>query len=216
MLIGVQKRFVFVANSKTASTSIEKTLRPHAEIERGGSPNRKHIHMRAALKEYDFLFGNPAYAPETFFRFGVMRDPLDWLQSWFRYRRGNKVHSPLPREMTFEEFWQKKDWNIQRKDGTRNLQRRFFTGADDEMLVDYIIPYEDLGTHFGLICESMGLKSPLQERNVSRIKDTEDELSDSLKSEICEFFAQDYELLGQIEKLNEEGLQHLKKTQALL
>ena len=84
------------------------------------------------------------------------------------------------------------------------------------MLVDYIIPYEDLGTHFGLICESMGLKSPLQERNVSRIKDTEDELSDSLKSEICEFFAQDYELLGQIEKLNEEGLQHLKKTQALL
>ena len=90
MLIGVKKRFVFVANSKTASTSIEKALVPHAEIQRGGGSNRKHIFLRAGLREYGFLFERKKYAADTFFKFGVMRDPVEWIQSWYRYRRATR------------------------------------------------------------------------------------------------------------------------------
>jgi hypothetical protein len=216
LLISIQKRFVFVANSKTASTSIENTLRPQAEIERGGTPRRKHIPMREVLKEYDFLFGNPAYAPDTFFRFGVMRDPLDWLQSWYRYRRGNKVRNPLPADMSFEEFWQKKDWNIQRKNGARNLQRRFFDGPNGNILVDYIIPYDDLARHFGLICAEMGLENPLQEKNVSHIRETESAFPEGLEAEIRDYYARDYALLEQLETLNTKGLEHLKETRSIL
>ena len=105
MLIGVKKRFVFIANSKTASTSIEHSLVGQAEIQRGGGPQRKHIYLRDALPEYDFLFGRDGYGIESFFTFGVMRDPVSWIQSWYRYRCGNKVESPLPAGMSFGEFW---------------------------------------------------------------------------------------------------------------
>ncbi|CAI8296400.1 MAG: Uncharacterised protein [Hyphomonas sp. TMED17] len=90
MLISISKRFLFIANSKTASTSLSKALRPYAEIERQGSPDRKHVSMGAVLDHYKFLFELPPFAPDTFFRFGVIRDPLDWIHSWYRYRQRAK------------------------------------------------------------------------------------------------------------------------------
>ena len=38
MLIGIEKRFIFVANTKTASTAIERVLDPLADYRHGGSP----------------------------------------------------------------------------------------------------------------------------------------------------------------------------------
>ena len=126
MLIGVEKRFIFVANTKTASTSIEHALMDHAEIHRGGSPARKHIPLVQVYKFYDFLFGQPAHRPASYFAFGVMRDPIEWVISWFRYRKGNKVENGLPQDMTFAQFWERNDWNITRPDGRRHLQRQMF------------------------------------------------------------------------------------------
>lgn len=209
MLISVRKRFVFVANSKTASTSIEQALSTHAEIMRGGTAQHKHISMREALREYAFLFDQPAYAPDTFFRFGVMRDPIDWIQSWYRYRRGNKVANPLPQDLSFEEFWARKDWNIQRANGKKHLQRDFFVGADGTVLVDCIIPYREIGTQFGAICDALGIKSTLPRKNVSNIQDTGTDLSDDLKAEMTAFYAEDYALLDQVAELNSAGMEKL-------
>ena len=55
MLIGVKKRFVFIANSKTASTTIESMLTPFAEINRVGSPQRKHVSWGEVLEEYSLV-----------------------------------------------------------------------------------------------------------------------------------------------------------------
>lgn len=50
MLIGVHKRFVFVANTKTASTSIEHVLMEHSECLALGNPRRKHMPLADVLK----------------------------------------------------------------------------------------------------------------------------------------------------------------------
>ncbi len=210
MLIGVRKRFVFVANSKTASTSIVGALGGHAEIMRGGTPQNKHIHMRDALREYDFLFGQPDHAPDRFFRFGVMRDPIDWIQSWHRYRRGNKVERQLPEDMSFEDFWARKDWNIKRLNGQKNLQSDFFLDTNGQVLVDYIIPYQDIAPHFEKISTALGVKNPLPQRNVSRIKRTDVKLAETLQAEMTEFYADDYALLDRIADINTVGAQKLQ------
>lgn len=209
MLIGVRKRFVFVANSKTASTAIEQALINHAEIHRGGSPQRKHIPLREAVKDYDFLFGQPAYRLDSFFSFGVLRDPVDWILSWFRYRKGNKVASPLPPEISFTEFWRRNDWNRRLPDGKPRLQREFFLAEDDTPLADYLIPYEDIDTHFARICEGLGVKVPLRKENVSKIRPEAEGVPPELMDEVRAFYAADYALRAQLPALNAAGLEKL-------
>ena len=215
MLIGVRNRFVFIANSKTASTSIEHSLVGHAEIQRGGGPQRKHIYLRDALSEYDFLFGRDGYGIESFFTFGVMRDPVSWIQSWYRYRCGNKVESPLPAGMSFGEFWALNDWNRTMLQGVPRLQSYFFTDKAGASIVDYIIPYSQLADHFTTICEGLGIKSPLQSKNVSKVKGREIAIAPELAEEMRTFYAEDYALMAQIPQINAVGLAKLKARRQL-
>jgi hypothetical protein len=160
MLIGVKKRFVFVANSKTASTTIESVLTPFAEINRVGSPQRKHISWGRVLEEYSFLFGLRKYSPETFFKFGVIREPADWVRSWFNYRLGNpRVEDPLPRETNFNDWWRNsKDWVKDVK------QWKKFAGAQGECAMDVLIPLDELHSVFPLVLGRIGLPQELPAR----------------------------------------------------
>ena len=81
MLIGIEKRFIFVANTKSASSAVEQLLAPHAELRTGDRPALKHRSMRGALQKLDFLFGDPRHPPESFFKSGIMRDPIARIHS---------------------------------------------------------------------------------------------------------------------------------------
>jgi hypothetical protein len=216
MLIGVRKRFVFVANSKAASTAIEAALMDHAEIHRIVGPRRKHVALTEVLDIYGFLFDQPAYAPETFFKFGVLRDPIAWIHSWYRYRKGNATEAPLPAGMDFAAFWARRDWNFRMPDGSKRLQSRFFTGPDGAPIVDYLIPYEALEEHFALICQRLGLAARLGRANVSRIgADAEPALPAALIDELRAFYAEDYALRARMAAVNADGLARLDARRAV-
>lgn len=211
MLIGVEKRFVFIANSKSASTSIEKALMVHAEIHRGGTPQRKHILLRATLRDYDFLFGREGYGAGGFFKFGVMRDPAEWIQSWYRYRMGNKVAHRLAEGTSFESFW--KDWVAQAgRPGKKRLQSNFFTRRNGTLIADYIIPYPDLENHFATIMQGLGIDARLPHQNVSKIRQMDTPPSEALMGEIRDHFAEDYAILARLDQINAQGLKHLHAT----
>jgi hypothetical protein len=209
MLIGVYKRFVFVANTKAASTSIEAALLNHSEIARHGTPERKHVRLGEALGIYHFLFGQEKFAPARFFVFGVMRDPLDWIHSWYRYRRGNDIAAPLPAGMDFAAFWAAQDWNIRRADGSKYLQRDMFTGRDGAIAADVIIPYDRLDAMFPEICALLGVPGGLPRRNVSRLVQPLD-IAPALAAEMRDFYAEDYALWESLPDLNARGLEKLR------
>jgi hypothetical protein len=164
MLIGVKNKFVFIANSKASSTSIETALRKFAEVERGGSPRRKHIQWREAREEYAFLFDCEGHTPERFFRFGVVRDPVSWVVSWYNYRLGSRrVRNALPADMTFEQFWRRDDWV------KRASQRAHFVDSDGTCRFDLIVPLDALDRAFPTITRFLGLPAiSLPKKNVSR------------------------------------------------
>lgn len=210
MLLSFEKRFLFVANTKTASTSIEVALTPYAEIVRGGTPERKHTPLSQLYELYDEVFREPGQEPQTFFTFGVMRDPIEWIGSWFRYRKGNQVDAPLPADLGFDAFWARKDWNIQRPNGAgKNLQRDMFCAPDGTVLADVIIPHHKLGQVFGEICELLDITSPLERHNVSQIAKTQDH-PPALLAEMRDFYAEDYELFDRLDSLNAKGLERLR------
>ena len=104
MQIFFKQNIAMLAVPKTGTTALESALRSKADIQFKG--RRKHM-SAAAFDTYCAPFLKKAYGltPE---RVAVMRDPLDHLRSWYKYRTrdallGNKKSSA---GMTFEAFVQ--------------------------------------------------------------------------------------------------------------
>jgi len=209
MLISVQKRFVFVANTKAASTAIEALLAPHAEIARPGGPAFKHSSLGKIRFDYGFLFDLPEYPFDSFFSFGVIRDPAEWLGSWFRYRKGNKVESPLPADLSFEEFWHRRDWNILRADGEPLLQRDMFCDPEGRIVADMLLPHDRLDVLVPQVLDGLGIEGALERKNVSRLGPETLEIPEHVRAEMREYYAPDYAILAEIDRYIDRGLARL-------
>lgn len=209
MLISIEKRFFFIANTKTASTSIEHVLLPYTDIFRGGTPERKHIQMRQAIRSYPFLFNQKPFQPGDFFRFGVMREPMDWIASWFRYRKGNRTAVPLPDDMDFRAFWKQADWNVRLRNGSPTLQSTMFCNPRGVSLVDYIIPYHQLDDVFADICKELKLPVSLPKMNVSALQESA-VIPEDMKAELRDHYAEDYALWDSLPEINAKGMKRLR------
>lgn len=205
MLISFQKKFIFVANTKTASSSIEAALAPYSDIFLSQDPWEKHQSI------YDFsqhnlrLLQSDGHRFEDFFIFGVMRDPIEWIHSWFRYRKGNKVESPLSYNLSFQDFWNKKDWNIQRQNGRKFLQSDLFLAPDGRVMTDMILPYHNLAHEFKQLCASFGIAPKLQKLNESFIRPDHAPLSKKMVSQMQLYYERDYRLLRELDNINSCG-----------
>jgi hypothetical protein len=85
MLISVGRKLVYLALPKTGTTAVEQALRPHCDIVFGKAPGVKHVNYaryRRVVRPMLRDFG--AANAETVC---VLREPVDWLHSWWRYRR---------------------------------------------------------------------------------------------------------------------------------
>jgi hypothetical protein len=187
MIIGVGKRFVFIANSKAASTTIEELLAPHATHRPTGAPALKHMSWIRARRDYAFVFDDPAHPESAFFRFGVIREPADWVLSWYNYR-SFRPRSGISRGYTFDDFWAKPDW-IKRKD-----QSTRFTDADGVCRFDLLIPYQHLGEALPRVMEILGIECG-PERRLNRSKGTlrREEVEPRLWEEINAYYAADFD-----------------------
>lgn len=215
MLISISRRFIFVAVSKTGSTAIESALASAADVSASAGPAAKHAGIARILKEYDSLFSQERYCAESFFKFAVLRDPVDRLNSWYRYRIGNNPRSRLPPETSFLEFLEMKDFALVRpEDGRPNAQIEYLRDETGRLLVDYLIPYEKLEQHFEILSRGIGGTGKLQRQNVSRITAKDSPVPDQLLPKLHDFFWEDYELIERLPEINERGLARLCETRA--
>ena len=84
MLISVRRQLAFLAMPKTGTTAVEQSLAPLCEIVFGGRPDVKHMNLRGFQRfMLPYLETVGAGDVETVC---VVREPVDWLSSWFRYR----------------------------------------------------------------------------------------------------------------------------------
>jgi hypothetical protein len=214
MLISVRHKFLFVANTKAASTSIEAILGPYAEIAHPGGPHGKHLPLSRIRADYWFLFKTPVLPFSGFFRFGVMRDPVDWILSWYRYRKGNKVESPLPDSMTFEQFWRAGDWNIHMASGAPYGQSRIFVDADGAPMADMILPYPQLEAQLPPVLALLGVNARMPKLNVSTIPPDHASVPADLAEEVRTHYATDYALWNRLTDINAAGLARLRQSRA--
>lgn len=84
MLVFWEERLVVLATPKTGSTALAALLAPYASVVLRGPPGLRHMGARGYARHVAPLLA--AAGAEGFETFALMREPLDWLASWYRYR----------------------------------------------------------------------------------------------------------------------------------
>lgn len=84
MLIFWEARLVLLATPKTGSSAIESVLAPRATIAITDPPALKHTSLRRYRRHIAPFLNDPD--GRAFTVVALMREPVDWLASWYRYR----------------------------------------------------------------------------------------------------------------------------------
>ncbi len=85
MLVFFDERLVLLAVPKTATTAYENALRDRADMVISDPPELKHAPLYRYNRFFRPMFEKICNAQmETM---AVMREPISWLGSWYRYRR---------------------------------------------------------------------------------------------------------------------------------
>ncbi|MDQ9172263.1 sulfotransferase family 2 domain-containing protein [Oxalobacteraceae bacterium R-40] len=210
MLISFSKRFLFIANTKTASTTIERNLRRHADISISATRLGKHMSYSQVLKNFKFVFRKSGAAADEYFRFGVIREPVDWVVSWYNYRHRDQLMSNSAKMkksthgITFEEFVFEMMKPANRgKFAHIGNQLAKFTANDGSLGVDYLIPLSRVETELQIIATELGIKKafPKEKKSANAsprvigVNDVTPEIASKLRT----YFAEDLDTFHRAE-----------------
>lgn len=153
MLISETHQFIFLAVAKTGSSSIEQALAPY----RSPLTNqfKKHATCTRVKREL------PTALWQQFFKFAFVRNPYDYVQSWYFYRQREELADPHhPRhhlytgDTTFEEFVE----NFGQQEWILNQVAWVAPPSTDfQMQLDYVGRYETLDQDYRVICDRLGI-----------------------------------------------------------
>lgn len=204
MLISVSYRFVFVANTKAASTAIEHILKEYSEIAIRHQAYGKHWpcnRIRRVFSAYVREFEMPF---DALLRFGVVRDPVDWALSWYNYRR-RKALSPDSKNschrVSVSEFISELAKRRSRKPfAAIGTQARRFTDRQGALSVDWLIPYPALPKALPALGASLGIPDRVdikkEVRNASPTHVTRKDLTEAQRETIRNALAKDEALFN--------------------
>src|SRR4051812_39959950 len=142
MLFSLTKKFIFIANQKTASTSIEKVLAPHADLRLLRSEFGKHLPFARVIEHFGWL--TTRVALKELFIFGVMREPVDYVLSMYNAHckeRFRGIPHLYTGGMSFEKFLSV--WVPNHPDQMKPQISRFMS-ADGKMVANLLISYDRL------------------------------------------------------------------------
>lgn len=104
MLVFWKARLVLLAVPKTGSTALEAAFGPHADVVLRHPQRLKHMNLARYQTHFQkLLCGNEDRRMDVV---AVAREPVDWLSSWYRYRRRDALSGSdrSTRDMSFEAF----------------------------------------------------------------------------------------------------------------
>lgn len=170
MLVFWDQRLVFLATPKTGSTAIAMALESLAAVSVQRPPVLKHTTVQRFHR-----FVGPylkAASGHDFTTVALMREPVDWLGSWYRYRQREDLLDEVAstRNMTFDDF--ANAYCDKPQPGFANVgsQARFLTPEGREP-VDRIFSYEKIETFVEFLEDRLGCEIHLPRVNVSPLAD---------------------------------------------
>ncbi|PIB24851.1 hypothetical protein BFP76_06700 [Amylibacter kogurei] len=167
MQIFISKSLVFFAVPKTGTTAIERQIEPRADISLRHNPAIKHIRpqrFNRFLEPYVLK-----HAPAPLIKMALMREPLDWLKSWYRYRQRpeNLGRSTSTALVDFNQFVQEYLGDDRPDYANLGSQHRFLTLQNGDLGVTDLFRYEEMQQAVSFLESVLDQKITLERNNVS-------------------------------------------------
>ena len=172
MQLSTDNGFAFLCAPKCASSSIEAAIAPHCNINFSGPGGLKHITARD-YRAFILTYHNRVLANKPIEAFSIVREPTEWLFSWYRYRQRNDIKDPAhpfhhnyTGHLRFEEFVE-----AYLSDGKRpsfanvGNQTRFHTLEDGSIGVERIFDMASLDRVAAYLSEKLGKPIELPMKN---------------------------------------------------
>jgi hypothetical protein len=192
MLVFWKQRLVMLAVPKTGTSAYAEALAPHAAMVVDDPPELKHA---------------PVYRYNRFFRpmfekvgghdmelLAVIREPIDWLGSWYRYRqRGFLEGRPTStRGMSFDDFCQAYATGDRPPFANVGSQAKFVEPRPNGVAVDHLFKYENQAGLAGFLETRLGVTLDVPRTNVSPRRETL--LSEATEAKLRRKCAADFEV----------------------
>ena len=202
MLIFWQARLVLLSVPKTGTTALEAAFGPHADAAIHNPPGLKHMGVAKWRDALAPTFEQRGKRPlETM---AVMREPVDWLGSWWRYRARPQLdgHRNSTRDVDFPAFVEAWLSDAPPPFAQVGSQARFLRGG-----VDHLFRYDRLEEAVALLARRTGQAPALERRNVSPARDAvlPEDLRERMRAERAEEFALWDDLAGRAGASGRQG-----------
>ncbi|MDR9486254.1 MULTISPECIES: sulfotransferase family 2 domain-containing protein [Sediminimonas] len=168
MLVFWKQRLVFLSVPKTGTTAFEAVLAPMASMAILEPPELKHAPVYRYNRFFRPMF-EKACKTDDMETLAVMREPISWLGSWYRFRR-----RPFMRgrpnatfDITFDEFVE--GYMDNPRPGFANVgsQAKFLEPRPNGTRVTHLFRYEDQPSLIAFLQERLDATLDLPRLNVS-------------------------------------------------
>lgn len=166
MLVFWKERLVYLATPKTGSTAIEAALAPLAGVVIQRPPVLKHTNVRSYWQNFAPFIEKAA--GEGFTVVAMMRDPMDWLGSWYRYRQRDGMPRPenSTKGLSFDEFVDA--YLLKKRPPYADVGRQgAFLAPDGARGADRIFRYENIDGFVDFLEDRLDCEIMLPRLNVS-------------------------------------------------
>jgi hypothetical protein len=190
MLVFWKERLVYLATPKTGTTAVESALESMASVVIQRPPELKHTSVGRYWKHFAPYL--TAAADEDFLVVAVMREPIDWLGSWYRYNQRERMFRPerSTAGISFDTFVEGYLSNPQPSYADVGRQSRFLR-PERGPGADRIFRYDDIGGFVRFLEDRLNCEIILPRLNVSPAGSTNlsPAIEARLRSECAEEFA---------------------------
>ncbi|RYG92249.1 gamma-glutamyl kinase [Loktanella sp. IMCC34160] len=172
MLVFWSERLVFLAVPKTGTTAIEGALAPRASLVLRDPPILKHSPVYRYRRFIQPLLKKGADV--EFETLAVIRNPIDWLDSWYRYRHRDDLegHPNSTRGVSFDDFVDEYAKGKPAPFAAVGSQAKFVCGDSGQILVDHLFQYEQQDKLIAFLEDRLSTVIDLNRLNVSPKVDT--------------------------------------------
>jgi len=203
MQMSTRHGFAFLCMPKCASSSIESAIAEHCNINFSGNDRFKHIN---AQDFQTFVMGylRKVQRHLQMTTFCLMRDPVDWLFSWYRYRQRKDLQDPdhpfahnYTGNISFDQFamaFMERD----ERPSYANLptQGDFLLLDNGAVGVDCVYSMERIDLVADFLSERIG--SPIDLPHKNRAPGMPMELSPAVNNSLQRYLSRDLELFQQV------------------
>lgn len=203
MIISAQHRFIFAAIPKTGTHAVRQALREHMgpqDMEQVGLfVNRKLPIPQLAQIGHGHLSlqqVRPYFRPEDFdgfFKFAFVRNPFDRFVSYCAFMTREHGQFEKNPQAVMRHFIDNPQW----QHILFQPQHMFVTGADGQLLSDYLGRVEQMQESYDEAARRIGIPSrPLEKVNASSRRNYRDYYDQSLIDGVAKLYARDLEYFG--------------------